>query len=78
MPDRAESTGGGNAMEQTYSLEIDLERGGETLWIYASWAEITSPIVESDSTIVLASSANKAQGTAKRMADICEGRVDLE
>jgi len=78
MPERAESSGGGNSMEQSYTFEVDLERGGDTLWIYASWAELQTPVFEPDSVFLLASSANKAQGTAKRMADICDGKVDLD
>ena len=77
IPKRAEAKRGVNSMEQSYTFEVDLERGGKTLWVYASWAEIQTSLFESDSAIVLATSANKAQGTAKRMADICEGKIAI-
>jgi len=77
MPARAEAEGGANSVEQSYTFEVDLERGDQTLWVYASWAEVVTSVFESDSTILLATSANKARGTAERMADICDGAVDL-
>ncbi len=78
MPDRAEAEGGVNTMEQSYTFEVDLERNGETLWVYGSWAEVRTAVFDSDSTTLLAVSANKAQGTAKRMADICDGKIELD
>ncbi len=78
MPERAEASGGVNTMEQTYSLEVDLERGGQTLWVYASWAELHTSVYDSDSTVMMAISANKARGTGERMAAICEGEVVLD
>jgi len=78
MPKRAEAEGGANSMEQSYTFEVDLEHNGDTLWVYASWAEVQTSVFESDSAILMATSANKAQGTAKRMADICEGNVTLD
>ena len=77
MPERAEAKGGVNTMEQSYTFEIDMQRGKETLWVYASWSEVQTSVFDSDAPALMAISANKAQGTAKRMADICTGDVEI-
>lgn len=77
MPTRAEAAGGVNTMEQSYTFEVDLAYGDKTLWIYASWAQVETGVFASDSTMLMAVSVTKAQGTAQRMADVCEGRVEL-
>jgi len=78
MPERAEAEGGANAMEQSYTFEVDLESGGQTLWVYASWAEVQTSVFASDSAVLMTAAANTAQHTAERMADICRGEVVLE
>lgn len=77
MPERAEAKGGVNTMEQSYTFEIDLERGNQTLWVYASWSEVQTTVFDSDAPALLAISANKAQGTGERMAKICDGSVEV-
>ena len=78
MPERAEAQGGANSMEQSYTFEVDLERDGQTLWVYASWAEVQTSVFASDSTVLMTAAANTAQDTAKRMADLCTGEVVLD
>jgi hypothetical protein len=78
MPERAEAEGGANTMEQSYTFEVDLERNGETLWVYATWAELNTSLFDSGSTTMMALSAKSSQNTAKRMADICDGEVVLD
>ncbi len=78
MPHRAAADGGVNSIEQSYTIELDIQRGGQTLWIYGSWAELHTSVFDSDSAALMALAVNSAQGTAERMADICEGKVVLE
>jgi hypothetical protein len=78
MPERAEAEGGANTMEQSYTFEVDLEWKGQTLWVYASWAEVQTSVFASDSTILMTAAANTAQDTARRMADICTGDIVLD
>jgi hypothetical protein len=73
LPERASAEGGANSMEQSYTFELDMERGNRTLWVYGSWSEVDTSVFESDSAVLQAVSVNKAQGTAQRMADICDG-----
>lgn len=76
MPERAESEGGDNSMEQSYSLELDLARpGGKTLRLMASWLQIES-LVPDDMIQVIG--VNKNLDSSARLADICNGDLELD
>jgi hypothetical protein len=78
MPERAESEGGGNSMEQSYSLELDIARpGGKTLRLMASWLQIEG-LFDHDSDTVKVVGVNKNLDSSARLVEICEGSYDLE
>jgi len=77
FPRRAESDGGANAIEQNYSIDINLARGkGKTLRVFGNWTELTS-LFDSDSAVVLTTAVNKAQASAERLSQICAGDVTV-
>jgi hypothetical protein len=78
MPQRAESEGGGNSMEQSYSLELDIARpGGKTLRLMASWLQIEG-LFDHDSDTVKVVGVNKNLDSSARLVEICEGSRELD
>jgi hypothetical protein len=77
MPQRAESEGGNNSMEQSYSLELDLARpGGKTLRLMASWLQIEG-LFDHDSDTVKVVGVNKNLDSSARLVEICDGSHEL-
>ncbi len=78
IPERAESDGGANSMEQNFSIDVNLQREkGRTLRVFANWTEVHSPWFDSDSAIVLSSAVNKSQKSAERLGEICAGEEQI-
>ena len=78
MPQRAETETGGNSMEQSYSLELDIARpNGKTLRLMASWLQIEG-IFDHDSDTVKVVGVNKNLDSSARLVEICEGSVELD
>ncbi len=78
LPERAEGDGGNNSFEQSYSVEVNVQRpSGTTLRMLANWVQIESLFVDSDSALVAASAVNKAQDAAARLSQICAGELDV-
>ncbi len=78
MPQRAESEGGGNTMEQSYSLELDLARpGGKTLRLMSSWLQIEGTF-DHDSDTIKVVGVNKNLNSSARLVEICDGSYQLD
>ena len=78
MPQRAESEGGNNSMEQSYSLELDLARpGGKTLRLMSSWLQIEGTF-DHDSDTIKVVGVNKNLDSSKRLVEICDGSHELD
>lgn len=77
MPQRTESEGGDNSMEQSYSLELDVSRPrGKTLRLMATWIQIEG-LFDHDSDTVKVVGVNKNLDSSLRLAEICSGEMDL-
>ncbi len=69
---------GENALLQSYSVEINVERkGGKTLRMLAVWAEPLGGGIEPDSAIALNFAVNKSLASSERLSGICSGEVEL-
>jgi hypothetical protein len=69
---------GENALLQSYSVEINIERkGGKTLRMLAVWAEPRGGGIEPDSAIALNFAVNKSLASSERMSGICSGEIEL-
>ena len=78
MPQRTESEGGNNSMEQSYSLELDLARpGGKTLRLMSSWLQIEGTF-DHDSDTIKVVGVNKNLDSSKRLVEICDGSHELD
>ena len=66
-----------NSMQQSYSIEVDIDRDGRTLRMLATWVEIRSIWVDSDSAAVASSAVNKSQDSAERLSGICAGDITI-
>lgn len=78
QPERAEGDGGNNSLEQSYSVEVNIDRGGDkTLRMLAAWTQVESIWLASDSAAVLTAAVNKSQDSAARMSSICAGEVSI-
>ena len=77
LPQRAEGEDGTNSMEQSYSIELDIQRpGGSTLRLMASWIQVEG-IFDHDSDVVKVTGVNKNLDSSRRLVDICAGDVVL-
>ena len=67
-----------NALLQSYSVEINIERGkNKTLRMLAVWSEPKGGGVDPDSALALNFAVNKAGKASDRMSDICAGEIDI-
>ncbi|HHO51032.1 MAG TPA: hypothetical protein ENK18_09220 [Deltaproteobacteria bacterium] len=77
-PAVATSDGGNTSLRQSWGIEANLQRPGDkTLRVFASWVELDSTFVDSDSAVVKTSAVNKAQDSAERLSGICTGDIVL-
>ncbi|MFT4626991.1 MAG: hypothetical protein ACI8PZ_005672 [Myxococcota bacterium] len=69
---------GENALLQSYSVEINVERpGNKTLRMLAVWAEPLGGGIEPDSALALNFAVNKSLASSERLSDICAGEIEL-
>lgn len=77
--DAAWGDGGDNALRQSISIEIDIERPGDkTLRMLAVWAEPVSPILSADSAATLTYAVNRSQKASGRISAVCSGEESIE
>lgn len=69
---------GANALIQSYSVEINVERDGQTIRMLAVWAHPKGSGVQPDDNAALAFAVNKAGKSSQRMSDICAGLISPE
>lgn len=72
------SPSGDNALVQSYSIELAVERpGNKTLRTLAVWAQPESPIIASGSAIALNFAVNKSLKSSQRLSDVCDGSAEV-
>lgn len=74
LPEAAYGEGGTNSMQQSYSIEVNVARGNETLRLLATWVHIDS--ILNDGAVATAG-VNESQSAAERMSAICAGDIDI-
>jgi hypothetical protein len=77
VPEPSFTDGGKTGIAQSYSIDVNIAQGGETLRVFGAWSELVSSILESDSPFILSSGVNKAQDTAERLSEICAGELQI-
>lgn len=76
--DSAWGGGGNNALMQSFSVEVNVERPGDkTLRMLAVWAEPRGSGIDPDSALALNFAVNKALASSERLSGICAGDIDL-
>ncbi len=69
---------GENALLQSYSVEINVERPrNKTLRMLAVWVEPLGGGIEPDSSLALNFAVNKSLDASERLSDICAGEIEL-
>lgn len=63
------------ALLQSYSVEINVEQGDETLRVLAVWAEAKGAGADSDYALTYA--VNKSLSASERMSAVCAGEADV-
>ena len=76
--DAAWGDAGANALIQSYSVEINVEREGQTIRMLAVWAHPKGSGIQPDDNAALAFAVNKAGASSQRMSDICAGLISPE
>jgi hypothetical protein len=77
VPEPSFTDGGKTGIAQSYSIDVNVAQGGETLRVFGAWSELVSTFLQSDSPLILSSAVNKAQDTAERLSDICAGELEI-
>jgi len=68
---------GNNALVQSYSIELNIERDGGTLRMLAVWAEPKGSGIEPDSALARNYAVNKSLKSSNRVSAICAGEIDI-
>ena len=69
---------GNNHLHQSYSIEINVDRGNNTtLRMLAVWAEPEGGGLDPDDPIILNYAVNKSRGASERMTELCEGTLEV-
>jgi hypothetical protein len=69
---------GANALLQSYSMEINVQRPGDkTLRMLAVWAEPKGGGVSADSALALNYAVNKSLTSSETLSDICAGVIEV-
>ena len=76
--DAAWGDAGANALLQSYSVEINVERDGQTIRMLAVWAQPKGSGIQPDDNAALAFAVNKAGASSARMSNICAGLISPE
>ena len=70
---------GNNALLQSYSVEINIERPNDkTLRMLAVWSEPLGGGIDPDSAIALNFAVNKSLAASERMSEICAGELEID
>ncbi len=78
MPERAVADNDRDSIEQSYSIELDLQRPGDkTLRLMASWLQIEGTFGH-DSDVVKVMGVNKNLDGSQRLVEICDGSYELD
>jgi hypothetical protein len=76
--DRIVREGTDQALDQSYTIEINVERdGGTTLRMLAVWTEIEGGGLSSDNPLVLNMAVNKSLNSSERLSEICAGILEI-
>lgn len=81
MPQAAWGESENNALLQSYSIELNVQRPGDkTLRMLTVWAEPYdgTGIIQPDGNVALTYAVNKSLDSSNRMSDICAGRVEID
>jgi len=78
IEDAAWGSGGNNALMQSYSLEVDMQRPDDkTLRMLALWNEPRGPGIDPTSAFALNFAVNKSLKSSERLSDICAGKIEV-
>ena len=78
MEQGASGPAGANHLHQTYSIEINVDRGSnKTLRMLAVWAEPEGGGLDPDDPIILNYAVSKSRGASERMSELCDGTLDI-
>lgn len=80
IEDEVSGPEGTNHLHQSYSVEVNADRGdGTTLRTLAVWIEGSSDAIDlqPDNPVVLNSALNKSKKASERMTAICEGSYEI-
>ncbi len=66
------------ALDQSYTIEINVARGGgQTLRMLAVWTEVEGGGLSSDEPLVLNMAVDKSQESSERLSQICDGTLEI-
>lgn len=78
IEDAAWGSGGNNALMQSYSIEVDIERPDDkTLRMMSLWTEPRGTGIDPTSAFTLNYAVNKSLKSSERLSDICAGRTEI-
>lgn len=69
---------GDTTLVQSYSVEVNIDQGGEVFRLFAVWNEFSTNLLDYDSPIFLTSAVNKTRDSSARLSDICRGDYVVE
>lgn len=76
--DAAWGQGGNNALLQSFSVEVNIERpNNKTLRMLSVWSEPKGAGVSPDSNLTLNFAVNKATASSERLSGICAGEIEI-
>ena len=76
--DAAWGGGGTNALLQSFSVEVNVERpNNKTLRMLSVWSEPKGTGVDPESNLTLNFAVNKATASSERLSDICSGEIEI-
>jgi hypothetical protein len=78
IEDAAWGSSGNNALMQSYSIEVDIQRPDDkTLRMLALWTEPRGPGIDPTSAFTLNYAVNKSLKSSERLSDICAGNIEI-
>jgi hypothetical protein len=78
IEDAAWGSSGNNALMQSYSLEVDVQRPDDkTLRMLSLWTEPRGTGIDPTSAFTLNYAVNKSLKSSQRMSDICAGKIEI-